>query len=266
VAAYLKLACNPRDELAFKRLSKLLPGIGGKSADRLWSLFSAQHERPGSKPGAKHPVATALQSCAGVVPKKAAAAWAQFATTMAQLEDPSVRGNPGKMIRLTLEAGYEDYLKERFTNYRSRQEDLEQLAGFARQFSTTEEFLTQLALLTNLEAEDGKPAAADTEQIRLSTIHQAKGLEFGVVFIIMLCDGLFPSSRSLEDVEDEEEERRLFYVAITRAKNELYLTYPLVRFTQGKGGDPLQQPSRFLSELPADLRDEWNLRSFNPYG
>ena len=82
----------------------------------------------------------------------------------------------------------------------------------------------------------------------------------------MLCDGLFPAARSLGTLEGEEEERRLFYVAITRAKSELYLSYPLVRFTQGKGGDAAQQPSRFLDEIPAELRDEWNLLSFNPCG
>ena len=79
-----------------------------------------------------------------------------------------------------------------------------------------------------------------------------------------LCDGLFPSARSLDTLEGEEEERRLFYVAITRAKSELYLSYPLVRFAQGKGGDAVQQPSRFLDEMPAELRDEWNLRPFSP--
>ena len=147
-----------------------------------------------------------------------------------------------------------------------RQEDLDQLAGFSRQFSSTEEFLTQLALLTNLEAEEDRPAPVDTEQLRLSTIHQAKGLEFPVVFIIMLCDGLFPSARSMKTAEDKEEERRLFYVAITRAKNELYLSYPLVRFAQSKGGDAAQTPSRFLNEIPADLRNEWKLGQFNPYG
>ena len=157
-------------------------------------------------------------------------------------------------------------MQEHYTNYRSRQEDLEQLANFARQFSSTEEFLSQLALLTNLEAEDDRPLASDTEQIRLSTIHQAKGLEFAVVFIIMLCDGLFPSARSLETVEGEEEERRLFYVAITRAKNELYLSYPVIRFAQGKGGDAIRRPSRFVNEIPPELRDELNLRAFNPFG
>ena len=70
----------------------------------------------------------------------------------------------------------------------------------------------------------------------------------------------------MKTAEDEEEERRLFYVAITRAKNELYLSYPLVRFAQGKGGDAAQTPSRFLNEIPADLRNEWRLGLINPYG
>ena len=79
----------------------------------------------------------------------------------------------------------------------------------------------------------------------------------------MLCDGLFPLARSLDSIEDEEEERRLFYVAITRARNELYLSYPLVRTGYGAGGDIVQRPSRFLNEIPRDLIEEWNLR---PYG
>jgi DNA helicase-2/ATP-dependent DNA helicase PcrA len=265
VAAFLKLVLNPRDELAFKRLARLLPGIGGKSAGKLWTAFGAEFGAESPRSAGKHPIAIALQSCAASAPKKAATAWAQFATTVSQLEEESVRTSPAKMIRLVLEAVYEDYLKERFTNYRSRLEDLEQLASFAQQFSATDEFLTQLALLTNVEAEGDKPAS-DTEQLRLSTIHQAKGLEFTVVFVIMLCDGLFPSARSLESVEGEEEERRLFYVAITRAKNELCLCYPLVRFAHGQGGDTLHPPSRFLGEIPKELVEQWNLRTFNSFG
>ena len=122
--------------------------------------------------------------------------------------------------------------------------------------------MTQLALLTNVEAEDEQRADTDDEQLRLSTIHQAKGLEFDVVFIIMLCDGLFPSARSLETEEGEEEERRLLYVAITRARNELYLSYPLLRAGFGTSGDMLQQPSRFLREIPEALLDQWNLRHY----
>ena len=141
-------------------------------------------------------------------------------------------GCPGQRVeddRAGDRSRYEEYLEESYANYRSRLEDLEQLAVFARQFPTLEDFLTQLALLTNLEAEDEQPARTDDERLRLSTIHQAKGLEFDVVFVIMLCDGLFPSERSLETDKGEEEERRLMYVAITRARNELYLSYPLMR-------------------------------------
>src|SRR5258707_11645226 len=128
---------------------------------------------------------------------------------MAQLEGDGIRGNASKMIRLVIEAGYDEHLKENYPNYLSRLDDLEQLASFALQFPSVEDFLTQLALLTNVEAEAEQPASADEERLRLSTIHQAKGLEFDVVFVIMLCDGLFPSERSLEDDEGEEEERRL---------------------------------------------------------
>src|SRR6185503_8197384 len=98
-----------------------------------------------------------------------------------------------------------------------------------------------------------------------STIHQAKGLEFDVVFIIMMCDGLFPSARSIDDDEDDEaleEERRLFYVAITRARNELYLSYPLIRAGYGNSGATMQPPSRFLEEIPKTMVDDWNLRTF----
>ena len=97
---------------------------------------------------------------------------------------------------------------------------------------------------------------ADEERIKLSTIHQAKGLEFKVVFVIMLCDGLFPSERSTENQDTEEEERRLFYVAATRAMDELYLCYPLMRFAQRGAGDFMQTPSRFISELPDGVFEE----------
>jgi DNA helicase II / ATP-dependent DNA helicase PcrA len=255
--AFLKFIVNPRDEIAFKRLTQLLPGVGAKAAEKLWQSFQIEIRTPKSQT----PLAVALQDSIARVPKKATLAWAQFTATISQLEDESIRKNAAKMLRLIIDAGYDDYLKETYANYSSRLDDLEQLAAFAYQFGSVEEFLTQLALLTNVEAEDDQAAKSDDERIKLSTIHQAKGLEFEVVFVIMLCDGLFPSTRSMESTDGEEEERRLFYVAITRAKNELYLIYPLIRASFGKsGGDPMQSPSRFLSEIPADLLNQWNLR------
>jgi len=271
VTAYLKFVSNPRDEISFKRLVQLLPGIGGKGAEKLWKAFADTGASNSELPGTQGPdsanaafgSAARLQLCAPAVPKKAMAAWAQFTDTIAQLEDEAVRASPAKMLRLALEAGYESYLKENYANYRSRLEDLEQLAVFAQQFPSVEEFLSQLALLSNLEAEDDRPVRTDDEQLRLSTIHQAKGLEFDVVFVIMLCDGLFPSARSLDTADGTEEERRLLYVAITRARNELYLSYPIIRAGFGAGGDLLQRPSRFLHEIPTELLEEWNLRTFS---
>ena len=299
IAAYLRLVSNPRDELAFKRLVKMLPGVGGKAAEKLWDAFlrvsqaqgprpeaaadgapvsdparSDQRELAGSETGAPAAgsirLAVALSRISAYVPKKAASGWAQFAATMAQIDTPEIRQNPGRMIVLLVEALYEDYLKEEFADYRRRLEDVQQLAEFAIRFKTLDELLSQLALMTNVEAEASTPNQ-DQEQLKLSTVHQAKGLEFDVVFVMMLCDGMFPSARSAESPDGEEEERRLFYVAVTRAKNELYLTYPLIRMTAGMKGDIFQQPSRFLGEIPKQLLEEWNLRphgsaygSFNP--
>jgi DNA helicase-2/ATP-dependent DNA helicase PcrA len=208
------------------------------------------------------PLATALQQCVKVVPKKAATAWAQFVATISQLEAPDVRNSAAKMIKLIIDAGYDDYLRENYDNHDSRLDDLEQLAVFSRQLPGVEDFLTQLALLTNVEAEDDKPQNRDQESVKLSTIHQAKGLEFDVVFVIMLCEGLFPSARSMDIPDAEEEERRLFYVAVTRARNELYLSYPMVRRGFSGDGFELQQASRFLGEIPAELVEAWNLRSY----
>jgi DNA helicase-2/ATP-dependent DNA helicase PcrA len=269
VTSYLKLILNPRDEISFKRLVQLLPGIGGKGAEKLWQKYQACWQpapRDQAEAQSARLLADNLRAAAASVPKKAAAAWMQFVETISQLEAQDIRNNPAEMINLALEAGYEDYLEANYDNHHSRLDDLEQLAVFARQFPTLEDFLTQLALLTSIEAEEEKPAGNDLEKLRLSTVHQAKGLEFDVVFIIMLCDGLFPSSRSAENPAGLEEERRLMYVAITRARDELYLTYPIFREVRGAKDDFIQKPSRFIEEIPKDLLEEWNLKPYNPYG
>jgi DNA helicase-2/ATP-dependent DNA helicase PcrA len=267
--AYLKFVANPKDEVSFKRLVLLLPGIGAKGAEKIYQCFQSRSRGDetqiftGQKLETPHVVtyklAAALQACAKFIPKKAAVPWTQFVATISQLEAEETRRSAAKMLRLVMDAGYDDYLKETFDNYERRLEEIQQLAEFAFQFGSVEEFLTQLALLTNVEAEDDPKD--DSEKIKLSTIHQAKGLEFEIVFVIMLCDGMFPSARSSESNDGEEEERRLFYVSITRAKNELYLTYPQIRGGFGaSGADTYQSPSRFLSEIPKALLNEWNLR------
>jgi DNA helicase-2/ATP-dependent DNA helicase PcrA len=161
------------------------------------------------------------------------------------------------MIRSVIEAVYDDYLKAKFPNYEQRREDLATLANFSRQYENAADFLDQLALLTSLDSEV-TATNEDTEMLTLSSVHQAKGLEWKVVFVIWMTDGMFPSNRSLESEDAIEEERRLFYVAITRAKDEIYLTYPHLRLNAGYG-EMLQRPSRFLGELPKELLEEWQV-------
>jgi DNA helicase-2/ATP-dependent DNA helicase PcrA len=252
VTAYLKLLQNPRDEVSFRRLVLMLPGIGDKGADKLWRAFDAQRVEGAPAPA---PLAASLQTCASQLPKKTAAAWAQFTATIAQLEHQDVRDDPAKMIRLVRDAGYDDYLRAAYTNYRNRHEELERLAEYSVGFLTLEEFLSQLALLTHVESEAGQAARADEDRVLLSTVHQAKGLEFDAVFVIMLGQGMFPSKRSTKSYEDNEEERRLLYVAITRARDQLFLSYPIL-WSNAKGSCEIVQPSSFLNEVPAALVEE----------
>lgn len=265
VAAHLRFALNPRDELAFKRIVPLLDGIGRRRADKLWTAFQGELGSAGRKTAAPTPIAaTALVKIARFVPKKQQSEWARLAATIAQLEDVETRTSAATMIQLVLDGGYEEYLQNTYVNYRARMEEMEPLARFAGQFETVEEFLAQAALLTNAEAAQGPREGERQDRIRLSTIHQAKGLEFDAVFVIMLCEGLFPSTRSMEEPATLEEERRLFYVAVTRARQYLYLTHPRTRWSPG-GDQSLQTPSRFLQEIPSELLDKTSPQLWQGY-
>lgn len=249
VSSYIKLALNPKDELAFKRIAAMLPGVGDRTAHKLWEKFQSGSTLDQIKP-----------------PAKAAVLWKQWADTQRQINEPEVKGNASKQIQIVIDAVYQDYMRAKYTNWQTRLEDLNQLRAFSETFETTEDFLSQLALLTNVDVgpkgESSNQNRNDSSEpkIRLSTVHQAKGLEWKVVFVIMLCDGMFPSSRSAETEDGVEEERRLFYVAVTRAKDELYLTYPVLRSIAGSD-ERWQEPSRFLSELPRDLTNQWKIVS-----
>jgi DNA helicase-2/ATP-dependent DNA helicase PcrA len=191
------------------------------------------------------------------VPAKSKKSWEQLAHTLEEIAPGGEPLTPSEMIARVVEAVYDDYARAKFPNYEQRREDLTTLANFARDYESAAEFLDQLALLTSLDSEHVAPAE-ETEMVTLSSIHQAKGLEWKVVFVIWLSDGMFPSARSLDSDAAIEEERRLFYVAVTRAKDELYLTYPHLRLNAGYG-EMLQHPSRFLGEIPKELLEEWQI-------
>ena len=253
VAAFIRFVANPRDEVAFKRMVKLLPGIGGKSADSLWRAWEGALDANGE-------IASWSQRLLAMpVSPKTKKSWSQLACTLDEIAPDGRPNPPAAMITSVVEAVYDDYAKATFANYELRREDLNQLAAFARQFKDVHEFLSQLALISNVDAEAAPNQTADTEAVNLSSVHQAKGLEYHTVFVIWLTDGMFPSARSLETREAIEEERRLFYVAITRARDELYLTYPHMRLNAGYG-EMFQRPSRFLKEIPTQLLEDWQVK------
>lgn len=161
-----------------------------------------------------------------------------------------------KMISYVLEAFYADYAQAQFENATERLEDLEQLALFAASYEKLEEFLADATLSEGFRGDRAAatPQDADKEYLVLSTIHQAKGLEWKNVFVVGLVDGQFPHHKSRARREELEEERRLFYVAITRARERLYLTYPLTSLAAL--GTAIHQPSLFVRELDPELYQE----------
>ena len=253
VAAFLKFAVNPRDETAFKRIVKLFPGVGPKSAESLWS--EANTKLDGRRNFSEMGIIRA--------PAKAQEAWGQFVHTMVELTPPSGLLPPSAMIESVGFAVYDDYMKTKFANYEARREDINTLSAFARQFESCEDFLSQLALLGAVETADAFHGESELEKVTLSTIHQAKGLEWKVIFLIWLTEGMFPGSRTMENPEALEEERRLFYVGITRCRDELYMTYPDMRLNTAYS-EALQRPSRFLTEIPEDLLETWEISTATP--
>ncbi|MDQ3817172.1 MAG: ATP-dependent helicase [Acidobacteriota bacterium] len=255
VVSYLRVTVNPRDELAWKRILRLIPQVGLATANRIWEQLSY----------APDPLAMVRRADFQGAPRRAAG-WAEFLSLLESLVSDETRGYPARQIELILARGYEAHLANTYENAEARLEDLRQLALYAARYNSTEEFLSELALLSTerygapqpLAGEDVVMGGDEDELLTLTSVHQAKGLEWRAVFIIWAADGKFPSPRSLRDAEGEEEERRLWYVALTRAAEHLYITYPLM-VTDYSRQTVVQKPSRFVTEVPPELYDIWTL-------
>jgi DNA helicase-2/ATP-dependent DNA helicase PcrA len=256
VISYLRLVANPKDELAWKRVLKLIPNVGTATAARVWEQLAF----------APDPLALVLRGGADARVRQRGTSWSEFRALLEELTRQETRTSPARQIELVLARGYEGYLSATYENADVRLEDLRQLAQYSTRYNSTEEFLAELSLLSTerygapqpLAGEDVVMGADEDELLTLTSVHQAKGLEWRAVFIIWAADGKFPSPRSLRDAEGEEEERRLWYVAITRARDQLYITYPHV--VQDRTRQTiLQRPSRFVTEVPPELYEIWSL-------
>lgn len=238
----LRLWVNPGDELAFLRLLPLLPKVGTRTAAQIWAELGKRCDLR---------IAATRKNVRRRLPTVAREDWDRIMEILPTSETEAQSLKPGDLIMRFVTAFYDEFLLENYENYERRKDDLAALADYAGRYDSAEEFLNEMALLTNLDAEVDDPLGADDNVLRLSTVHQAKGLEWKVVFVLWMVDGMFPSGRSLAE-QGEGEERRLFYVAVTRARDHLVLCMPAQRFTRDGGAMPCL-PSRFIVEIPKGL-------------
>jgi DNA helicase-2/ATP-dependent DNA helicase PcrA len=251
LVALLRFVYNPADTAAWQRLAVLLPKVGDKGAQK---IHAAALELARAR-SMNFLDALASPEVAAKVAKDARDEWPKLTASLQQVGDTMKNLKPHNAVELAIDGWYGDYLKGAYANYVSRLDDLKSLIGFAGRFEDMQEMLAQIMLL-NSEVSDRR-IDPDGDALKLTTVHQAKGLEYGVVFLIGLAEGMFPLRRAIES-GDLEEERRLFYVAVTRARDELYLCFPKVN-TKG-GPTMLMTPSRFLLELSPELYQPLKIR------
>lgn len=241
--AHLRIIYNTKDAMAWIRALKLHPGVGLVTANKIAQQASQ--------------IESFKDTDAIVVSgKKASAGWAGFLRIHRELV--KARPFPSDYIRaFSASDEYQGYLENEYPNYHERLEDLEQFALFAEQYQDMGEFLEAVSLTDEYGAVREQGNDNEEDRIVLSTIHQAKGLEWDSVFVMHLAEGMFPVDKVINE-EGIEEERRLFYVAATRARRNLFLTYPI---TAGFDRVELKQPSIFIEELPPELLEEVKLRN-----
>lgn len=260
VAAMIRFVVNGRDEISFKRMVLLLAGVGPKSADNLWLAWQR------SEIGASLEVPESFSETMLKfrVPPRAKDSWEDLCYTLDELVPDGEFARPSSMIFSILEGVYDAYMQSSFDNYDNRKQDIEQLMAYSEDYTDILEFLAQLSLMSSVDGDPRKTKEEEQKEkddsVMLSSIHQAKGLEWKVVFVVWLADGMFPNGRVLESGDERafEEERRLFYVAVTRAKDQLYLTYPMTN-PKTYTGDYVLRPSRFLEAIPKGMTEQWEV-------
>ncbi len=240
VIAHLRFILNPNDIISLNRILLLLDGVGNQTAMRLLPMLA--------KPE--------VQTDKLMLPAKSSDGIKKLFNTVENQRKLLLK--PASIVENVL-AYYEPILMDKYDDYQKRLKDLEHFLYLSEQYKNLEDFLSDLALeppdSSVSEVEDG---AVKDEYLTLSTIHSAKGLEWKAVFIIGAVDGRFPSVYSFNSEEELDEELRLMYVAATRAKSWLYITYPIDMFDYFTGM-VLSKPSRFLDGIGEDILERWSL-------
>ncbi len=242
ILAYLRLLMNPADELSFVRFVSLLPGVGERTAKTYWGKLGRTCNLLD---------ANVRGTLGGLLGKKAQPLWPPLELCLERAVERLDRNEVGALISDFCDAFYADHLQKEWEeeDAADRLSDVKELGvQIADSEGGLEGFLADVALLTNLDARKNE---VRRDAVTLSTVHQAKGMEWPVVAIPWLAEGMFPSAKAVDEGRIAEE-RRLFYVAVTRAKDELYMFAPTVR-SKPEGGIYPVEISRFLRDIPKEL-------------
>jgi len=249
---FMRIVHNPYDEIAWLRVLKMLPRVGSALSRKIWLHISGTDDPLKSAGGAE---------TAQLLGKGARG----FYISLVELVGKLARlGGPAETIDLVLGEFYDDYLVSHYEGANLRREDIKGLANFSAQYKSVEAFLADVALAGEFSGETCVTGPTEQEFVTLSTVHQAKGLEWPVVFVPWLADGRFPTDLAMNTKKDIEEERRVFHVAVTRAKDEVYLVVPQVYRNRG-GGLIMMKPSRFLTEIAEELTEKMELEEGLPH-
>lgn len=241
VVAHLRVILNPDDVISLTRILLLLKGVGASTVNNIMPIIKGD-----LKPDIK------------LLPSNKSQSLTPLFNTLGQLRDYSTTKKPEEIVSAVINY-YRPILKDKYDDFSKREKDLDHFEYLSTQYSNLEDFISDLALEPPDASVEGMyKKNFDDEALTISTIHSAKGLEWDSVFIIGAVDGRFPSAYSFNSEEEMDEELRLMYVATTRAKNNLYITYPVDMYDYSMNM-VLSKPSRFLDGIPDDILERWDI-------
>ena len=241
IVAHLRVILNPDDVISLTRILLLLKGVGTSTVNNIMPIIKGD-----LKPDIK------------LLPSNKTQSLTPLFKTLGQLRDCSTTKKPEEIVSAVINY-YRPILKDKCDDFSKREQDLDHFEYLATQYNNLEDFISDLALEPPDASVEGMyKKNSDDEALTISTIHSAKGLEWDSVFIIGAVDGRFPSAYSFNSEEEMDEELRLMYVATTRAKNNLYITYPVDMYDYSMNM-VLSKPSRFLDGIPDDILERWDI-------
>lgn len=241
VVAHLRVILNPDDVISLTRILLLLKGVGASTVNNIMPIIKGD-----------------LNPDIKLLPSNKSQSLTPLFNTLGQLRDYSTTKKPEEIVSAIINY-YRPILKDKYDDFSKREKDLDHFEYLSTQYSNLEDFISDLALEPPDASVEGMyKKNSDDEALTISTIHSAKGLEWDSVFIIGAVDGRFPSAYSFNSEEEMDEELRLMYVATTRAKNNLYITYPVDMYDYSMNM-VLSKPSRFLDGIPDDILERWDI-------